>query len=179
MPRPRINESVVPQLPAGTSLASLTTLLTDFGRNLGGPDGNATSWITPDIDAFADLFDIYSNSGLFELSGASNSNARGNIRDVQESDAAGYLQARFQVRRRHPDPRRTSACATFTPTSDRPAINSSQGLHRQVTVRRSYDDWLPALNLTAEVTPDVLLRLGGGKSDDAPLISARSHRAAA
>ncbi|MGH1557554.1 TonB-dependent receptor domain-containing protein [Caulobacter segnis] len=37
------------------------------------------------------------------------------------------------------------------------------GAAQQTTVKRDYDDILPALNLTAEVTPDVLLRFGAAK----------------
>jgi TonB-dependent receptor len=37
------------------------------------------------------------------------------------------------------------------------------GAAQQTTVERTYDDWLPALNITAEVTPDVLLRFGAAK----------------
>jgi iron complex outermembrane receptor protein len=37
------------------------------------------------------------------------------------------------------------------------------GAAQQTTVDRDYDDWLPALNITAEVTEDFLLRFGAAK----------------
>lgn len=160
--RARVNEGVVPQLPAGTSLAGLTFLLDDFGRNLGDPDGNATAWVAPDIDAFADLFDIYNNQGLFELSGASNANARGNIRSVRETDTAAYLQLDFDV-----DvgiPLRGDVGLRYVNTEQRSqGYQLVAGAAQLVTAERSYDDWLPAFNLTAEVTPEFLLRLGAAR----------------
>jgi len=160
--RARVNESVVPQLPAGTDLASLTFLLDGFGRNLGYPAGNADAWIAPDIDAFADLFDIYNNQGLFELSGASNSNARGNIRGVTEVDSAGYLQLDFNVDAGVP--LRGDVGLRYVHTNQRSrGYQLVAGAAQLVEAERSYEDWLPAFNLTAEVTPDILLRLGAAK----------------
>ncbi len=158
----RVNEGVVPQLPAGTTLASLTTLLTGFGRHLGDPAGNVSSWIAPDIDAFASLFDIYGNSGQFALSGASNANARGNIRSVGETDTAGYAQIDFKTDIGVPIRGDIGVRYVHTRQSSR-GYQLVAGAAQQVGVTRSYDDWLPALNLTAEVTPDILLRLGAAK----------------
>lgn len=158
----RVNEGIVPQLPAGTTLASLTTLMTGFGRHLGDPAGNVSSWITPDIDAFAKLFDIYSNTGLFTLSGASNANARGNIRGVQETDTAGYVQADFKADIGIPIRGDIGVRYVHTRQESR-GYQLVAGSAQQVSVTRSYDDWLPALNLTAEVTPDVLIRLAAAK----------------
>ena len=158
----RVNEGVVPQLPAGTTLASLTTLLTGFGRNLGDPAGNVSSWITPDIDAFAKLFDIYNNSGQFALSGASNANARGNIRSVRETDTAGYAQIDFKADVGIPVRGDIGVRYVHTRQTSQ-GYQLVAGAAQQIAVTRSYDDWLPALNLTAEVTPDVLLRLGAAK----------------
>jgi len=158
----RVNEGVVPQLPAGTTLASLTQQLTGFGRHLGDPAGNASSWAIPDIDAFARLFDIYGNTGLFALSGASNANARGNIRSVQETDTAGYLQADFRADIGIPIRGDLGVRYVYTRQSST-GYQLVAGAAQQVTVDRSYYDWLPALNLTAEVTPEILLRLGAAK----------------
>lgn len=158
----RENEQVVPQLPDGTTLDSLTTLLTGFGRNLGAPSGNVTSWITPDIDAFAQLFDIYGNSGLFQLTGATNSNARGNIRSVTERDTSAYFQADFQA---HVGiPIRGNIGVRYVHTAQTSGgYQLVAGAPQYVSVGRSYDDWLPSMNLTGEVTDNFLLRLSASK----------------
>ena len=61
----RASETVVPALPAGTSVADLSRILRL--NNLDVPNGTAVSWIAPDAAAFARLFNIYSNSGTFAL----------------------------------------------------------------------------------------------------------------
>lgn len=159
----RVNESVVPQLPTGTSLSDLTFLVSGFGRNLGAPAGTITDWIAPDLDAFADLFDIYNGTGLFELSGASNANARGNIRDVTENDTAVYLQADFNTQWGSIPIRGDIGVRYVKTEQSSTGYQLVAGAAQQTTVDRDYDDVLPALNLTAEVTPDFLVRFGAAK----------------
>jgi len=158
----RVNESVVPTLPAGVTLASLTNLVSGFGKNLGG-SGYPTSWAAPDLNAFAKLFDIYSGTGLFELSGASNSAARGNIRSVEEKDTAAYVQLDFNSDR-FAWPIRGDVGVRYVKTEQSSTgYQLVSGAAQQATVDRDYEDVLPALNLTAEVTPDFLLRFGAAK----------------
>jgi TonB-dependent receptor len=159
----RVNESVVPTLPAGVTLASLTKVVSGFGRNLGAPAGVPTSWAAPDLAAFAKLFDIYNGQGLFELSGASNANARGNIRSVEETDKAAYAQLDFNSDR-FAWPIRGDIGVRYVKTEQSSTgYQLVAGAAQQTTVDRTYDDWLPALNITAEVTPDLLLRFGAAK----------------
>jgi iron complex outermembrane receptor protein len=159
----RVNESVVPTLPAGVTLSSLTKVVSGFGRNLGAPSGVPTSWAAPDLDAFAKLFDIYNGQGLFELSGASNANARGNIRSVEETDKAAYAQLDFKSDR-FAWPIRGDIGVRYVKTEQSSTgYQLVAGAAQQTTVERTYDDWLPALNITAEVTPDFLLRFGAAK----------------
>ena len=159
----RVNESVVPTLPAGVTLARLTKLVSGFGKNLGAPAGVPTSWSAPDLNAFAKLFDIYNGQGLFELSGASNANARGNIRSVEEKDSAAYAQLDFDTDR-FAVPIRGDLGVRYVKTQQSSTgYQLVAGAAQQATVKRDYDDVLPALNLTAEVTPDFLLRFGAAK----------------
>jgi len=159
----RVNESVVPTLPAGVTLTSLTKLVSGFGHNLGAPSGVPTSWAAPDLDAFAKLYDIYSGAGLFELSGASNANARGNIRSVEEKDSAAYAQLDFQTDRLAWPIRGDLGVRYVKTKQSSTGYQLVAGAAQQTTVKRDYDDILPALNVTAEVTPDFLLRFGAAK----------------
>ncbi len=159
----RVNESVVPSLPAGVTLASLTKTVSGFGKNLGAPSGVPTSWSAPDLNAFAKLFDIYNGQGLFELSGASNANARGNIRSVEEKDSAAYGQIDFNTDH-FAWPIRGDVGVRYVKTKQSSTgYQLVAGAAQQATVEREYDDWLPALNITAEVTSDFLLRFGAAK----------------
>jgi iron complex outermembrane receptor protein len=83
--------------PAGTSVASLTTTLTGFGKGLNLPAGTPTAWVIPNLNAIASAYDIYCNClksgpaggpGDFTLSSTTNGNARGNNRKVVETDRA-------------------------------------------------------------------------------------------
>ena len=93
----RASETTVPALPGGTTLADLTELLTGYGDGLNVPSGTPTSWLIPNLDAFADTFDIYCNCGTFALGDISVTAARGNNRSVEEEDQGVYLQADFSM----------------------------------------------------------------------------------
>ena len=159
----RVNEGVVPQLPAGVTLASLTEMVSGFGRNLGAPDGTVRNWVAPNLAAFADLFNIYSGTGLFELSGASNANARGNIRSVTEKDSAAYLQLDFNTELAGVPVRGDIGVRYVKTRQSSTGYRLASGAAQQTTIDRDYDDVLPALNVTAEITPDFLVRFGAAK----------------
>jgi iron complex outermembrane recepter protein len=158
----RASETTVPTLPAGTTLADLTRLVTGFGDGLDIPSGTPRSWRIPDLDAFADTFDIYSNTGTFALGSVSVPNARGNNRAVSEEDQGVYLQADFAFDARVPlrgdigvrysRTRQTSEGYLLSGTT--PVL---------VEVEHEYSDLLPAVNLVAELTPDLLLRMAAAK----------------
>jgi len=152
----RLSETTVPNLPAGTTLEELTRLL-DFGADLDLPAGTDTTWLAPDIDAFNRLFDIYCNCGAFTLS---NRQSLGNNRSVEEEDTGGYLQMdwntdfigrtlRGNLGIRYVDTDQTSSGFAVVNNTPVPA-----------TVERSYDDWLPSLNMAWDLTDELVFRLG-------------------
>lgn len=158
----------MPELPAGVSMADLTMLLTGFGGNLNMPTGNATSWIVPDLQAFAELFNIYCNcdtgvpGGDFRLTGLSNSRALANFRNVTEEARGAYVQLdwdsmigsmpfRGNVGVRHV---RTDVEAT--------GYSNATGA-TPITGENSYDDTLPSLNIAIEPMQDVIVRFGAAQ----------------
>ncbi|HEY6123520.1 MAG TPA: TonB-dependent receptor [Steroidobacteraceae bacterium] len=158
----RASETTVPALPAGTTLADLSTLLTGFGSGLDLPANTDLSWLMPDLDAFARTFDIYSNTGMFVLGSINNAAARGNNRSVTEQDEGLYLQADFSfdwgipVRGdlgvRYSRTKQTSQ--GYLPAGGAPVL---------LTAVHEYSDVLPSLNLVGEVTPDLLVRFAAAK----------------
>ncbi len=166
----RTSETTVPALPTGTTLASLTTLISGFGDGLDLPAGVRTSWRIPNLDAFANTFDIYSNTGTFALGGVTVTNARGNNRSVTEEDQGVYLQADFSWDAGIPI--RGDVGVRYAKTTQ-----TSQGyLVSGVTpvlveVEHEYDDVLPAMNLVAELTPDLLLRAAAAKVMTRPALA--------
>ncbi len=154
----RASETVVPALPAGTNLASLTRLIGLSGTNPGG--GTPLTWSIPNVQAFADLLGIYCNCGTYALSTDA---ARGNNASVGEESLSGYLQADFDTELlgrgfsgsfglRHVRTEQTST-----------GIGVVSGLPQNITVERDYSDTLPSLNLSWSVADDLLLRFGAAK----------------
>lgn len=157
----RASEVTVPNLPAGTSLADLTQLM-DFGNNLGAAGNTPTGWIVPNIDAFARLFDIYSNKGSFAVSPASNG-ANGNNRGVKETDRGGYLQGSFETTLLD-KPLRGDVGLRHVNTDQFSFGNAIiNGALNSVSVSRSYSDNLPSFNLAWSFDPDWVLRFGAAK----------------
>jgi TonB-dependent receptor len=158
----RASETTVPALPAGTTLYDMTEMLTGFGDGLDIPAGTPTAWLIPDLNAFVDAFDIYSNTGSFALADISNSSARGNNRSVNEQDQGIWVQAEFNM-----DwgiPVRGDIGVRFTNTKQTSVGYTPSGTQiLRVEAEHEYDDVLPSLNLVGELSDDLLLRFGAAK----------------
>ena len=157
--------------PAGTSLASLTTQVTGFGRGLGLPAGTPTSWVIPNLAAIASTYDIYCNClksgpaggpGDFTLSSTTNGNARGNNRRVVETDQGAYVQADFTTEIAGL-PIRGNAGVRVVQTEQAATGFQAAGGGTEVTVTQTYTDTLPSFNLAANLTDDFILRLAAAK----------------
>lgn len=166
--RRRADETVVPVLPSGTTVAGISSLLTGYGRNFDLPAGSATTWVTPNIGAVASLFNIYCdcNTGVpggdFRLTGITNGNARGGNRTIYEEDRAGYVQVDFTT-----DvfdmPLRGNFGVRQVETEITALGYSSTAGGTPVTGTYSYNDTLPSLNLALSLTDDIVARFGAAK----------------
>ncbi len=163
----RTDELAVPTLPAGTTVANISNVLTGYGRGL-SPDGNATSWVRPDLNAIAALFRIYCNcntgvpGGDFTLTGITNGNARGGNRTIEEDDFAYYVQADFDTEL-YGMGFRGNVGVRKVHTELNASGFSSTGGGTPVTGRNEYEDILPSLNLALEPMQDVIVRFGAAK----------------
>jgi iron complex outermembrane receptor protein len=158
----RASEPTIPALPPGTTLASLTTLLSGFGDGLDLPASVPRAWLIPDLDAFAETFDIYSNTGMFSLGSVSVPNARGNNRAVSEEDRGVYLQADFEFDLGIPLRGDIGVrYAETAQTSEGYLLNGFTPI--LVEVENEYSDVLPSVNVVAELTPDLLVRAAAAK----------------
>ncbi|NBB51094.1 TonB-dependent receptor [Rhizobium sp. CRIBSB] len=163
----RADETVVPVLPSGVTVANISTLVSGFGTGL-IPAGTNSSWLIPDLNAIANLFNIYCNcdtgvaGGNFSLTSITNGNARGGNRLIEEEDLAYYLQADFDT-----DvwgmPLRGNFGVRQVNTKLFAQGYSSTGGGTLVEGTHEYDDTLPSLNLTLEPFNDFLVRFAAAK----------------
>lgn len=155
------NERNIPALPAGVTVADLVHPFSGF-EGFGVPAETATAWVVPDEQAFIDVFDIYSNNGVFALR-RDVASARSNIYSVDEKDSAGYIQGDFNTEL-FGLPTRGNVGVRFVRT-DQDAVGFAEaGVNTQLlTVSRSYNDWLPAVNVAFELRDDLLVRLAASR----------------
>ena len=157
--------------PAGTTVASLTTNLTGFGNGQSLPAGTVTHWVIPNLSAIAQTYDIYCNClksgpaggpGDFTLSSITNGNARGNNRQVTEADTGGFLMADFDTRLAGMRVR-GNAGVRYVKTDVTAVGYQATGGGTEARVENSYSDTLPSMNVSADLTPDLVLRVGAAK----------------
>jgi iron complex outermembrane recepter protein len=164
----RTDETLVPNLPAGVTLASLSQQLTGFGSGLGLPAGSANGWLVPDLNAIVSTFNIYCNcdtgvtGGDFRLTSITNANARASNRTVTEDSLAGYVQldANGQVGEM---PWRGNIGVRQVHTKLFASGYSSSGGGSPVFGIHEYDDTLPSLNLSVDAMKDFVVRFGAAK----------------
>jgi iron complex outermembrane receptor protein len=146
------------------------TLEEEFGmvynvENNLGPAGTPLQFFLPDIDAFDDQFNLYKNATHFPMGIET---ALGNNFGVTENVDGIFVQLDFEteipglgwplrgnVGSRTIDTEQESTGYTFNPI----ALEVETDV-----VKRDYSDSLPAFNLVAEATEDLLVRLGWGKT---------------
>ena len=168
----RVNQNDTIFAPnAGTSIASLTTQITGFGRGQNLPAGTPTSWLIPNLAAIANAYDIYCNClksgpaggpGDFTLSSITNGNARGNNRSVTENDKSFFLMGDF-TNNVVGFPVRGNFGARYVQTEQIATGYQANGGGTAVTVRNTYTDVLPSLNIAVNVSKDFIARFATAK----------------
>ena len=166
-----------PALPAGTTMADLTMLLTGFGKGLDLPTGSATSWIVPDLAAFERVFNYNCNcdtgipGGDFRLTGLTNTAALATFREVSEESLGAYVQ--FDVDTTLFDrPLRGNGGLRMVVTDVEATGYSAVGTTtRATTDDNSYDDLLPSLNISYEPIDDLIVRFGASKVMSRPPVT--------
>ena len=154
----------------GMSVAAGLSNTAAVGISVGGSGGSGNNGGTVNVDNTgriitrgAQAYGIYSETGVFALQGIQNTNARGNFRTITEKSQAGYAQLDFDtdvlpwrlrgdVGVRYVNTDITAEGYTF-----------AAGAPVQLTVDNSYDNVLPAANVVAEVTPNLLVRVAAAK----------------
>ncbi|MXO84456.1 TonB-dependent receptor [Altererythrobacter aurantiacus] len=131
---------------AGTYGAPVTQDLAELFQlgEAGQPAGNTNSWIVPDLDAAVAFLDLYNRPAVLQ---------QGDERSVQEKTKGAYFQTDFEI---DEGLRITGNFGVRYAHTDQ----SSQGFNNGqfVTVERTYDDFLPAVNINVFPTDNFILR---------------------
>lgn len=145
-----IDDDGINDLRGAPITGELANTLTGFGSGLSMPGGNDTAWLTPNIDAAVALIDLYSIPGAPQA---------GNLRSVEEEDVGLWAQLDFDLMMGN-IPVRGNFGVRYVETTTT-ATGQIDGT--SVTVERSYDDTLPALNMVFELHDDFLVRVAGAR----------------
>ncbi|MFP5393071.1 MAG: TonB-dependent receptor [Gammaproteobacteria bacterium] len=165
--------------PAGTSIASLTTTLTNFGRGLDLPAGTPTSWVIPNLEAITAAYDIYCNCvksgpaggpGDFTMGSINQPVARGSNRSVTETDKALFLMGEFSTEISQM-PLRGNVGARYVRTHQVATGYLPAATPTEISADNTYSDLLPALNLSLGITKDFLVRLAAAKVMSRPQLA--------
>lgn len=168
-------------LPAGTTIADVSRVITGFGRGLDIPAGVPTSWLAPDLDKLKSKLGYDCNcinaNGDFRLSVL---NQLGAMRAITEKDTALYIQGDFDydifnipvrgnlgVRYVKTDQTATGAFNTgsvVTPvTTPFGTISTTVPTPGTQTVKRQYTNTLPSLNISAQPFDNFFVRFAAAK----------------
>jgi TonB-dependent receptor len=151
----RASEGAVPTFPGGGLIVP-----PEYTQQAGlsGITGSPSNWVVPNLDAFADLFDIYSNTGTFAVAPRLN-----NSRSVEEKDRGVWLMGEFSTDLGSIPLSGNFGVRYVETKQESTGYATVGGVPALTTTSRTYDDTLPSFNLVAEVAPDFLIRLGAAK----------------
>lgn len=160
---PYTSQTIVQALPAGTSLASITTQISGLDQLFGS--GAPKNWAAIDADKWSQVFNYNAIQFCRAECGAGASR-------IRESVKSAYAMATFDTGFALPFKVRGDLGVRYVKTdmlaagivSVAAAGQTPTNLRGQYgQVLRAYDDWLPSANVVIEPTHNLLLRLAAAK----------------
>lgn len=125
--------------PVTADLAELFTL-----GDAGQPAGNTNSWVVPDLAATTAFLDLYNRPAI---------TAQGDTRNVTEKVKGAFFQTDFEI---ESAVRMSGNFGVRYAKTDQTSQGFVAGVYQ--TVERSYDDFLPAVNLNIFPSDDFIIR---------------------
>jgi iron complex outermembrane recepter protein len=164
------SQNLIPPLPAGTTMADISNILTIDGINL--PNGATKSFAVPDLGAIMRLFNVdclcVNQYGDFRL-GSLGTGAQGDNRSVIERDISPYIQADYQLDLANGMAIRGNVGLRYANTKQHALGYVGSGV--LTTADRSYSDWLPSVNFNIDLTPKLTARFAVAKVMSRPSLS--------
>ncbi len=152
-------------LPAGTSMADITQQVSGFGKGLGG-SGVPSSWAAIDLDKLRAIYDIECHCSA--VPGSEYAFLTQANRGVEEKIDAVFGMVDFNYDWGGIGWRGNVGVRGADTKSTAMALINVGGVLQPNIVTKKYRDWLPALNLTAQLPKDVYLRFSAGKTLSRP-----------
>lgn len=156
--RSRVTQNLAPLLPAGTTMADLTSPLTGFGKSL--PVSVTSGWAAPDYDKFDSVLGFSSESGIYAFQTTTDGSLEETIKSAYgmvefDTDALPVrLRGNVGVRYVHTD-----------------QVGQGSLAGTPLRLSRSYEDWLPSATLVADLTDNLILRAAAAKVMTRPELS--------
>ena len=162
--RRAVEIALPPQPNPGVADGGVAQLVSPFSgfQGFGLPPETAASWVVPDERKFIDLFDIYGNAGIFAMR-RDIAAARSSIYEVNEKDSAIYLQADFTAELFGQSLRGDLGVRYVRTEQDAIGFAEAGANSQLLTPSRSYNNLLPAFNLSMDVGEDWVMRVAGSR----------------
>ncbi|KUM54441.1 TonB-dependent receptor [Rheinheimera sp. EpRS3] len=139
---------------AGTpGIAMPEELITSYDSGL----GSQGAWLIPDLNAFANEYDIYSNTGNFTVS---SDFRRVDNYSAEEKTLGAYLQLAFETEVGDTTIRGDVGGRYVKTDQSSTAWATLGGTNELITAEHDYNEFLPSLNLVFEPLEDVIIRFG-------------------
>jgi TonB-dependent receptor len=157
------SQTAVQALPAGVSLADITRQIRGLDDLFGG--GAPSSWLAIDANKWRQAFGFDS----FQYCGIECGAGKSQIREQVQST---FVMLNFNTGDWLPIPVRGDVGVRYVHTDQlavgyipvaAPAGSQFPNVGQRNEVERSYEDYLPSLNVVLEITPDLLGRLSASK----------------
>jgi iron complex outermembrane receptor protein len=145
----RVTQNLAPTLPGGTTLAQITSPLTGFGGSL--PADTISGWAAPDYDKLDSVLGFTSETGLYAMTPTTSANLTETIKsaygmiDFDTDELPFRLRGNMGMRYVHTDQVGRNLLANLP------------------TLKRSYDDWLPSVTVTADLSDNLIFRAAAAK----------------
>jgi TonB-dependent receptor len=166
----RNNDLLNPTLKElGVTTASVARTI-EFGQGLNVPEGTTTSFITPDLSKFENLFgftcDCVNKYGDWRLTNKRNGGSANFA--VNEKNVGAYFQVDFNMDL-FGRPLRGNVGERYVETTVDSTGNSTAG--RPLVGANKYADWLPSMNLSYEPMDNLITRFAISKVMARPLLA--------
>jgi TonB-dependent receptor len=151
-------EGVIPGFAAATPVANYSGVV-DLRDQWRIPDGNTLSFLTPDIRVATEVLRLDDRSAFPIGPEAS----LGSNRTVQEEDTGAYLQGNWSLTLGDMGFRGDIGVRYVKTKQSSFGFQLASGTPIGVNANRSYDDWLPSINMVLEPTSKLLVRASAAK----------------